>query len=121
MPTVTADEIRDRLAAAALPAGGWGYHPGQAAHLEPTCLGVLALSADPAKYSAAIAGGWAAVESHAHAEGSYRLTRGRPQAAWPTAVTLFTKSVLGQRADAARDRLLSLEGRVVKADPEIGE
>ena len=24
-----------------MPAGGWGYHAGQSAHLEPTCLGVL--------------------------------------------------------------------------------
>jgi uncharacterized protein (DUF362 family) len=121
MPFLSPDAIRDRLAAATLPTGGWGYHPGQAAHLEPTCLGALALSANPEQYAAAIADGWAAIESHAHADGSYRLTRGRPEAAWPTAVTLFTKSVLGQPADAARDRLLSLEGRVIKADPEIGE
>src|SRR5207302_833204 len=34
----------DSLAAQAHPQGGWGYRPGQDAHLEPTCLALLALA-----------------------------------------------------------------------------
>jgi uncharacterized protein (DUF362 family) len=82
---------------------------------------VLALSAEADRYAATIAGGWAAIESHAQSDGSYRLTRGRPQAAWPTAIALFAKTRLGIPADATRDRLLALEGRVVKADPEVAD
>ena len=119
-PTVEID-LLGRVSASSAPSGGWGYHAGQAAHLEPSCLGVLALATDADRYAAAIAGGWAAIESHAQPDGTYRLTRGRPQAAWPTAITLFTKTRFGLHAEATRDRLLTLEGRIIKADPEVAE
>jgi hypothetical protein len=40
----------DTLASLAHPDGGWGYAPGQPAHLEPTCLGLLALSLDAGRF-----------------------------------------------------------------------
>ncbi|MGL6096118.1 MAG: DUF362 domain-containing protein, partial [Fimbriiglobus sp.] len=111
--------VRDRLAAAVAPGGGWGYVPGQPAHLEPTALAVLALHADPDRHAAAISGGFAALAAHADPDGSYRLTRGRPQAVWPTALALFAHTrTTGQPAGVA-DRLLAVEGRVVKLDPEM--
>ncbi len=114
----------DRLAGLAAADGGWGYQPGQPAHLEPTCLAVLALSADPQKYGPQIEAGLRAIEAHALPDGSYRLSRGRPQAAWPTALVLFTRAALGQpgeRLNPVADKLLAVEGKVVKADPEVDD
>ena len=116
--------VLDRLADLAAPGSGWGYQPGQEAHLEPTCLAVLALSAGGSRHQAAVEAGWRAVEANARPDGSYRLTRGRPQAAWPTALVLFAKAAVGRPAaevGPVADRLLALEGRVVKADPEVDD
>jgi len=116
--------IRERLASLASPGGGWGYHVGQPAHLEPTCLALLALSVEPTKYAAAIEAGLNALATHAHADGSYRLTRGRPQAVWPTAMVLFARAGMGHPAEQLKpisDRLIATEGRVIKADPEIDD
>ncbi|HEX4613550.1 MAG TPA: hypothetical protein VH092_35540 [Urbifossiella sp.] len=117
----TAATALDRLAELAAPGGGWGYQPGQPAHLEPTALAVLALSADRAKYAAAIDAGLAAIESNRAADGSYRLTRGRPQAVWPTALVLFAEQALGYPADrtgAAVDVLLRAESRMLEGSDE---
>ncbi|MDB5308717.1 MAG: hypothetical protein JWO38_2919 [Gemmataceae bacterium] len=111
----------DRLATLASPEGGWGYQAGQPAHLEPTCLAVLALAADRKKYEALVANGLKAVEANRAADGTYRMTHGRPQAAWPTALVLFAEHALGTPADrlaATADRLLALESRVIKVDDE---
>jgi uncharacterized protein (DUF362 family) len=116
--------VRDRLAALAAPEGGWGYRPGQPAHLEPTCLAVLALSADRDRYATAIAAGLRAIRTHARPDGSFRLARGRPQAAWPTALVLFTWKQLERPAGEVgpvADRLLALRGRVIKADPAVAD
>jgi uncharacterized protein (DUF362 family) len=116
--------LLDRLAGLASADGGWGYVPGQPAHLEPTCLAVLALAADAGRYGPNLEAGLRAIEAHAQPDGSYRLSRGRPQAVWPTALVLFTKAGLGHPAaelNAAVERLLSIEGRVVKADPEVAD
>ncbi len=116
--------VLDRLAAMVQPGGGWGYQVGQPAHLEPTCLALLALAADPVRYASHIETALRVLESHAQPDGSYRLSRGRPQAAWPTALVLFAKAGLKQDATKLKpiaDRLLSLEGRVVKADPEVAD
>src|SRR5206468_12602544 len=88
-----------QLAALACPEGGWGYQPGQPAHLEPTCLALLALAADRERFAARIDAGLRWVESNRQPDGTYRLARGRPQAAWPTALVLFTKHALGLPAD----------------------
>ncbi|HVK18514.1 MAG TPA: DUF362 domain-containing protein, partial [Fimbriiglobus sp.] len=113
--------ILDQLAGLASPDGGWGYQPGQPAHLEPTCLAVLALSADPERHAQHIQAGMRAIESNAHSDGSYRLGRGRPQAAWPTALVLFTRSRLGHPAEVIAESLLTIRGRVLKADPEVAD
>ena len=119
---MTTAELRDRLANSAAADGGWGYHPGQAGHLEPTCLALAALGAEPAKYEATLRKALVFLAAQALPDGSYRLTRGRPQAVWPTALVLFAKRAVN--ADAGEQgkiaaRLLSLEGRIVKKDPEV--
>src|SRR3954469_9752518 len=96
---LTATTALDRLAELAAPEGGWGYQPGQPAHLEPTALAVLALSVDRVKYAAHIDAGLAAIEANRTPDGTYRLTRGRPQAVWPTALVLFAEQALGVPTD----------------------
>ena len=89
--------------------GGWGYRADQPAHLEPTCLALLAGAEQ----------GWPAIELHAGGDGSYRLARGRPQAVWPTALVLFTKAKLGISAEKLKpiiDKLLTIEGKVVRLE-----
>ena len=119
----TAQTALDRLAALVSPDGGWGYQPGQDTHLEPTCLALLALSGDREKYAALIEKGLAALEAHRGADGTYRLTRGRPQAIWPTAMVLFTETALspvasapGSPLAATAEKLLATESRVIEAD-----
>ena len=119
-----ASAVRERLAALVQPDGGWGYKPGQAMHLEPTCLALLALSAEPEKYSSIIANGFRALEACRQADGSYRLPRGRPQAVWMTALVLFTRQILQHELQSLRATiafLLAVEGRVVKADAEVAD
>lgn len=95
--------------------GGWGYAPGQVAHLEPTCLGLLALSLGGDRYADALARAKQALARNVNPDGSFRLERGRPEAVWPTALGLFVKSVLGDPdEEQARSAafLLALKGRV---------
>ena len=103
------------LANAASADGGWGYRPDQPAHVEPTCFAVLALAAK-LDHAAALARGLAAIEAHAHADGSYRLARGRPQAVWPTAQVLFAKVVLARPFGRTAVKLLEIEAKVVRAE-----
>src|SRR5690349_19887554 len=84
----------DSLAALACPDGGWGYAPGQAAHLEPTCLALLALARESQRFQAALGAGKAWLQQCAPGDGSYRLARGRSEAVWPTALVLFVQAVL---------------------------
>ena len=89
--------------------GGWGYRADQPAHLEPTCLALLAGAES----------GWPAIELHAAGDGSYRLARGRPQAVWPTALVLFTKAKSNIPAAQLKpiiDKLLTIEGKVVRLE-----
>lgn len=105
----------ENLAAQAHPDGGWGYAPGQPAHLEPTCLALLALAQQPEGFAQAFEGGQQALARCAQPDGSYRLSTGREEAIWPTALVLFVQSVLGvPGADVRRTagRLLALRGRV---------
>ena len=66
------------------PDGGWGYAPGQTPQLEPSCLGLLALSLEAEKHGAALAKTRAFIERAANADGSYRPLQGRVEASWPT-------------------------------------
>jgi uncharacterized protein (DUF362 family) len=102
------------LASLAHADGGWGYAPGQPAHLEPTCFALLALAPEAARFRAAFDAGLAALQRRAGADGFYRLERGRPEAVWPTSLALFTQTVLGVNPDGcARSTaaLLTLRGR----------
>src|SRR5262249_22100310 len=115
--------VSDRLAglaSLALPDGGWGYTPGQAAHFEPTCMSLLALSAESERFAPVIAAGCGALDRFAAKDGSYRLPRGRAEAIWPTALVLFTRAALGHsNLQNIADRLLALRGKAVKNDPEV--
>jgi uncharacterized protein (DUF362 family) len=106
----------DQLASLAAPAGGWGYVPGQLAHVEPTCLALLALSlGEGDRYRSVLEQGRQALERCAEPDGTYRLDRGREQAFWPTALVLFVQCALGDDPDRVQrtaSRLLALRGRV---------
>jgi uncharacterized protein (DUF362 family) len=102
------------LEAQALPDGGWGYAPGQALHLEPTCLALLALFLEPGRFGETIERGRRALERCAGEDGGYRISNGREEAVWPTALVLFTKAALGESPAALSGpagRLLALRGR----------
>src|SRR5262245_51726645 len=88
-----------QLAALACPDGGWGYAPGQPAHLEPTCLALLALAPRAGEYAPVFQAGKTWLDQCAAPDGTYRLARGRHEAAWPTALVLFTLAELGAPAD----------------------
>src|SRR5947209_14077665 len=111
----------DALAALALPDGGWGYAPDQGAHLEPTCLALLALAREPERYKAVLDGGRAFLHRCAVGDGTYRIERGREEAVWPTSVVLFTLTALGAPADEVKHTaavLLGLQGRHTADDKD---
>ncbi len=112
----TVDHLQ-ALADLACPGGGWGYAPDQQPHLEPTCLALLALASGAARFPAVLEGGTSWLGQCAAGDGSYRLGRGRPEAVWPTAMVLFVRASLGERAEeVARTAaaLLAFRGREVE-------
>jgi uncharacterized protein (DUF362 family) len=107
----------EALVQLAHPEGGWGYRPGQSAHLEPTCLGLLALTRRPDLYIPSAT--WKGLERWAQPDGSYRRAGDRDEAVWPTALVLFVKAVLrqsGPTVDRAAARLLAV--RAMQPDNE---
>jgi uncharacterized protein (DUF362 family) len=102
-----------------LPEGGWGYGAGQALHIEPTCLAILALAGDET-HKPVVERAIAALDTQQES-GLYRIARGRPQAIWPTSLVTFTRAALGQTAAVAKsvDKLLEVRGHTVKGDPEV--
>jgi uncharacterized protein (DUF362 family) len=109
----------DGLASLAHSDGGWGYAPSQPAHLEPTCLGLLALSLDAGRFGPVLEAGRSALARCTGGDGVYRLERGRDEAVWPTALVLFTQAALGPADEAKRTAaaLLALRGR----DPDTAQ
>jgi len=108
--------LLDTLAGQAHAEGGWAYAPGQAVHLEPTCLALLALSLDGDRFKTAIQQGRAALERCGISDGSYRLPYTREEAVWPTALVLFVQGVLQfppAHIERTAARLLDLRGRPV--------
>jgi uncharacterized protein (DUF362 family) len=113
-------EYLETLVAQADPDGGWGYVLDQPPHLEPTCLGLLALSLQPERYRVQLQAASKALAASAQADGTFRLARGRERAVWPTSLALFVMCVLDdsdQRIQKTSSRLLALKGRVVE-DPD---
>src|SRR5688572_14882068 len=103
------------------PTGGWGYAPGLLPQLEPSCLGLLALSLEPERFANEIAKTREYLESNANADGSYRPAHGRGEAVWPTSLVLFVKAALNATPQAATvDYLLATRG-IVPDQPEAGE
>jgi uncharacterized protein (DUF362 family) len=103
------------LASQAHKDGGWGYVPDQPAHLEPTCLGILALSLGPKQYGPALTAAKKALDACAQLDGTFRLGRGREQAIWPTSLALFVKCEAGYpeaQIKKTAARLLAIRGRV---------
>jgi uncharacterized protein (DUF362 family) len=90
---------REALAALTCPGGGWGYVPGQPPHLEPTCLALLALAAEPRCVAERIGASRQWLDQCLVADGSYRLARGRPDAVWTTALALFVRASLNDPPD----------------------
>src|SRR6266478_4311687 len=117
----------DPLAALAHSDGGWGYVADQPAHLEPTCLALLALRPEADRFPAAIAAGRAFLRACRRPDGSYRLARGRDAAVWGTALALFTESVYRDGDAPSAEELatagvlLGISGKVVKDDPEVAD
>lgn len=115
MPTFT--PYLDELIQSAHPEGGWAYVPGQAAQIEPTCLALLAASLDSVKYADAIAAGRRFLANCRRGDAGYPLAKGRSEALWPTALALFTETVLGASRESMADTarcLLSYKGRIPK-------
>jgi uncharacterized protein (DUF362 family) len=111
----------DSLAEQACAGGGWGYTADQPAHLEPTCLALLALSRRPDRFAAALSSGREWLRQCAAADGSYRLERGRPEAIWPTALVLFTRATLGDDEDYLHQTaaaLLACKGQQIDTKDE---
>ena len=110
----TANHLDD-LAALAHGDGGWGYTLDQLPHLEPTCIALLALAQDAARYRPAIEGGRKVLTEAAGTDGTVRLARGREEAVWPTALGLFVRLVLdgpSDTTDRSAAALLALKGRL---------
>src|SRR5262249_57225598 len=96
---------------------------GQSAHLEPTCLALLALAPHRARFPTAIDQGLAFLARCARPDGTYRLAHGRDEAVWPTSLVLFTRAALGVPAAELRPSvavLLGLRGRA-QDDKEAAE
>lgn len=102
----------DALAGLAHADGGWGYAPDQAAHLEPTCLALLALSAQRTRHEAVIRAALAALDRQAVGDGMFRLEGGRTEAVWPTALVLFVQATLNHGdLPKTASALLSIRGK----------
>ncbi len=103
------------------PTGGWGYAPGHSSQLEPSCLGLLALSLEPERYADDIAKTLTFIAAGGNADGSYRQHDGRTEAIWPTSLVLFVKSTLSI-TDVARTANYLLATRAkVPDEPETSE
>jgi uncharacterized protein (DUF362 family) len=101
----------DVLVRQACPGGGWGYCPDQPAHLEPTCLALLALARQPQRFATVIQGGKRWLRQCSAADGTYRLGRARPEAIWPTALVLFVHAALGETPESLHPTAAALLGR----------
>jgi uncharacterized protein (DUF362 family) len=104
----------ETLATQAHADGGWGYAPNQTAHLEPTCLALLALNLEPERFKSQIAQAEALIDRCALPDGGYREPNSRDESLWPTALVLFVKAVRGHdKAILQRmaGRLLAIQGR----------
>jgi uncharacterized protein (DUF362 family) len=118
-------DAKQRLLQSSHPDGGWGYRTGQPAHLEPTCLALLALdsTAHPAECEAARR--FVAAQFVSTGRGlTARLQRGRPQAVWTTSLALFAwlqiPGDVEERASLA-EGLFAVEARTIKTDPEVAD
>jgi len=95
------------------PEGGWGYAPGGAVQLEPTCLAILALSLNPERYQQVVSNAQNVLAASKVADGSYRLKHDREEAIWPTSLVLFVQAATcspSAERERSASRLLSWQG-----------
>lgn len=109
------------------PDGGWGYRMNQPAHLEPTCLALVALceTADTNRAVYEAAQQFVAAQYVPTGRGkTVRLQRGRPQAVWTTSLALFASqhaAGLPNEVASLVEGLFAIEARTIKADPEVAD
>ncbi len=116
---------RESLAALARPGGGWGYRPGAMPQVEPTCLTLLALRNAGPDHAGLVRTGLDRLREWQDSDGGLRVRDGREEAVWPTALALFTQTVLRERvgrgldADRAAGWLLHVAGRTMEDTAEF--
>ncbi len=88
MGTSWQSELISRLAGAAAPTGGWGYHPGGIESSEPTALAVLALSAHE-EHAALCARGLSWLASIQNDDGGVPVVPAVRAPCWPTGLCLL--------------------------------
>src|ERR1043166_8004544 len=81
------------------PEGGWAYSPNHSAHLEPTCLALLALALRREEFAQPIQRGLDFIRRNGTPAAVYRSLPDREEAVWPTALVLFVQASLGQPPD----------------------
>lgn len=119
--TQTSTSFLDELAKLASPDGGWAYSVGLPGQLEPTCLALLALNTERPRFQQAMQAGITCIKSHVLPDGSVRLTRGRLEAVWPTALALYTMAQLGanqEQLSALGAAVLGVEVRTLESISE---
>ena len=111
----------DALVALEHHSGGWAYSPGQLPQPEPTCLALLALSAEREQYRDPIVRGLNALAAFRSKDGSYRASHARPEAVWATALSLLALCELNANAndiERTASFLLGVRGKPGQEDPE---
>ena len=106
----------DQLQSLVQPKGAWGYAPDQRAHLEPTCLGLLALNLEPEQRTELRQLAQEFLLQALRPDGTFRLEGDREDATWPTALALFTLQSINPQAapiEQAANRLLGRGAPVV--------
>jgi uncharacterized protein (DUF362 family) len=121
------NDLLQELVSLAHADGGWGYKPDQPAHLEPTCLALLALRPAAERFPDVVARGRAFLSQSRQSDGGYRLSRGREAAVWGTALALFADAAYRDDNEPTAEQtasvafLLGVKGRVLKDDPEVAD
>lgn len=116
----TTDAIVRELLQCACPDGGWGYGPHQRAHLEPTCLALMALGGRP-EAADAVARAISVRDSYRCPDGSYRLPGGRDESVWGTShaiVSLLASGADREMLDRSANFLLAIRGKTEQEDDE---
>jgi hypothetical protein len=94
-------ELREHLASAQNPDGGWGYYPGKQSWLEPTCWALMALEAGSECDRA-----WQLLQSWQRPDGAWRTGSAVDEPGWATALVVLLYGIR-HRFEPAWERGLS--------------